>query len=259
MPELLLKAKSIGSIKGVLLDKDGTLLNSEDYLSELAKTRIECSVKRFINLKINKIKILILKKLLFSLYGLNSKGLSANSIMAIGSRDQNILSTATLFTLFGFNWCNSLEMSQQIFDEADMFLSTIKIGPQHQKHIIYGALDCLFSLKNEGVHLALMTNDTKDGVEEFISLNKLQGLFNYLWSAECQPSKPNPNAVIELCKKMNLKPSECALISDADTDLRMAKKAKIPLAIGFIGGWGNPPVLDDPQFILENWDKLKVR
>ncbi len=259
MAELHLGDNFIGSIQGVIFDKDGTLSNSEYYLAEIAKTRIEFSVKKFIDLRINKLKILILKKLLLSLYGLKSYGLSANTIMAIASREQNIISTATIFNLFEFNWSKSIEMSQQIFDEVDISLSNKKTYSQFQKPLTAGAFDFLISLKEKGVNLALMTNDTKNGVEEFISSNKLQGLFHYLWSAECQPSKPNPRAVIELCKRINLKPAECALISDADTDLQMAKKAKIPLAIGYVGGWVNPPILEEHQFILRNWDELKVQ
>ena len=179
--------------------------------------------------------------------------------MAIASREQNIISTATIFSLFGFNWSKSIEMSQQIFDEVDISLAKNKTYSQCPKPLTSGAFDFLISLKEKGVNLALMTNDTKNGVEEFISSNKLQGLFHYLWSAECQPSKPNPKAVIELCKRINLEPAECALISDADTDLQMAKKAKIPLAIGYVGGWITPPILSENQFILSNWNELKVQ
>ena len=103
-----------------------------------------------------------------------------------------------------------------------------------------------------------MSNDTKDGIAEFISDNKLEGIFGYVWSAENKPSKPNPMAVIELCKKMKLKPSECALVSDADTDLKMAKEADIPIIIGFTGGWKNPPILNEKLFHIEKLNELKI-
>ena len=74
-----------------------------------------------------------------------------------------------------------------------------------------------------------MTNDTQAGIEEFIYVNKLEGIFDYLWSAENKPSKPDPEAVIELCKKMNFNPSDCALISDADTDLRTVSYTHLTL------------------------------
>ena len=116
----------------------------------------------------------------------------------------------------------------------------------------------LIFLKEKGVTIALMTNDTQPGVEEFIFRNKLEGFFDYFWSAENKPSKPKPEAVIELCKTMNLNPSECALISDADTDLRMAKKADIQIVVGFNGGWKTPPTLNEKRFLIEKLNELKI-
>ena len=103
-----------------------------------------------------------------------------------------------------------------------------------------------------------MTNDTQEGIEEFICTNKLEGIFDYVWSAENKPSKPNPKAVIELCKKMNCNPSDCALISDADTDLRMSKEAGISIVVGFNGGWRNPPTLTEKRFLIEKLNELKI-
>ena len=259
MAELLIKNSSVGFIKAIIFDKDGTLLNSEEYLVELAKTRIEFAVSNFKKLKIKNFKIFLLRRLLNSVYGLNNQALSANASLAIASKEQNIISTATIFTLFGFNWFQSLSMSQTIFDEADIFLSNNKENIQKQRTLISGASDLLVSLKNKGMCIALMTNDTQAGIEEFICSNKLEGIFDYLWSADNKPSKPNPKAVIELCKRMNINPSECALISDADTDLKMARKACIPTIIGFTGGWKNPPILTEKQFIIQKLNELDIQ
>ena len=258
MAELILRNSSIGFVKLIIFDKDGTLSNSESYLSELAKNRIRFSEKKLTQLKINKIKIWLIKRSLKYLYGLETNYLSANAIMAIASKDQNIISTATIFSLFGIDWSKSLCLSHQIFDEVEIFLSHQKEYSQPPKPLITGARDLLISLKDKEVSLALMTNDTKEGVKEFISTNKLEGIFDYLWSSENKPSKPNPMAVIELCKRMNLHPSECALISDADTDLGMAKEADIPIVIGFTGGWKIPPSLTERQFIIKKLNELKI-
>ena len=58
---------------------------------------------------------------------------------------------------------------------------------------------------------------------------------------------------------MKIDPSECALISDADTDLRMAKEADIPIIIGFTGGWKNPPTLTENQIIIEKLNELTIQ
>ena len=259
MAELFIKNSSVGFIKAIIFDKDGTLSNSEEYLLELAKTRIDFSVNQFKKLKKNNFKIFLLRKFLSSIYGLKNQSLSANGSLAIASEEHNILSTATIFTLFGFDWFQSLSISQKIFDDVDIFLSHNEGNMQKKRNLIAGAIDLLFSLKKKGVTIALMTNDTQAGVEEFINSNKLEGIFNYLWSAENKPSKPDPKAVIELCKRMKINPSECALISDADTDLKMAKEANIPIIIGFTGGWKNPPNLTEKQFIIEKLNELNIQ
>jgi len=259
MAELLIRNSSVGFIKAIIFDKDGTLSNSEECLVELAKTRINFSVNKFKEFKITNIKIWLLRKMLVSIYGYKKHSLSANGSLAIASREQNIISTATIFTLFGFDWFKSLSISQTIFDEVDIFLSNNQDNIQKKRTLISGAFDLLVALKRNGVSIALMTNDTQAGIEEFIYSNKLEGIFDYLWSAENKPSKPSPKAVIELCKRMKIPPSECALISDADTDLRMAKEADIPIIIGFTGGWKNPPTLTEKQFIIEKLNELNIQ
>ena len=57
---------------------------------------------------------------------------------------------------------------------------------------------------------------------------------------------------------MNFNPSDCALIADADTDLRMAKEAGITIVIGFNGGWQTPPVLTEKKFLIEKLNELKI-
>ncbi len=258
MAELLVRNSSVGFIKAIIFDKDGTLSNSEECLLELAKTRIVFFEDKFKKLKLNKIKIWLLKKFLISVYGLKKNCLSANASIAIASRDHNIISTATIFTLFGFDWYQSLSIGKEIFNEVDIYLSNQKGNKQKQRNLISGALDLLISLKKKGVSIALMTNDTQKGIEEFIYRNKLEGIFDYHWSAENNPSKPNPEAVIELCKKMNFNPSDCALISDADTDLKMAKQAGITIVVGFNGGWEKPPILTEKRFLIEKFNELKI-
>ena len=258
MAELLIKNSSIGFIKAIIFDKDGTLSDSEEYLLKLAKARVESVEKKLKQLKAENIKIWLLKKILLSIYGIKNNFLSANSILAIASREQNIISTATIFSLFGFDWSQSLFIGQEIFDEADSYLSNQQDNRDNPRNLISGAFDLLSSLKKEGVFIALMTNDTQEGIEEFICKNNLEGLFDNLWSAADKPSKPSPEAVIELCKKMNFNPSECALISDADTDLKMAKEAGIKVVIGFTGGWKNPPALNENKFLIKEFNELKV-
>ena len=68
----------------------------------------------------------------------------------------------------------------------------------------------------------------------------------------------DPQMIIPFSKKMNFNPSDCALISDADTDLRMAKEAGITIVVGFNGGWQTPPALTENRFLIEKLNELKI-
>ena len=75
MAELLIRNCSVGCIKAIIFDKDGTLSNSEECLLELAKTRINFTENKFKNFKLNKIKIWLLRKLLIHIYGLKENAM----------------------------------------------------------------------------------------------------------------------------------------------------------------------------------------
>ena len=75
-------------------------------------------------------------------------------------------------------------------------------------------------------------------------------------SSDKNPTKPNPDAVKKLCKALGLKPTDCALIGDSDTDLKMARQAGIKSAIGYISGWKIKPKLSYQQELISNWKDL---
>ena len=84
MPTLLLKGKPIGTVKGVLFDKDGTLSHSENYLVGLAKLRIQEARKWFTNKNQNSKELKNFEYFLQVIYGINEKGLSPEKIIAVG-------------------------------------------------------------------------------------------------------------------------------------------------------------------------------
>ena len=49
MEDLLLKGQAIGKVNGILFDKDGTLINSEERLLELSRSRVSESINLFKN------------------------------------------------------------------------------------------------------------------------------------------------------------------------------------------------------------------
>jgi phosphoglycolate phosphatase len=116
----------------------------------------------------------------------------------------------------------------------------------------------LNELHNAGVICAVISNDTRHGIKQFLQDHGLSDFITGIWSADDTPCKPDPGAVHGLCKKLHLDPSQCALIGDADSDLLMARRAGIAYALGYVAGWNRTPDLTSHQHLIHHWQELKV-
>ncbi|KGG13044.1 MULTISPECIES: HAD family hydrolase [Prochlorococcus] len=258
MPQLLLRGEPLGVVKGILFDKDGTLVNSEKRLNRLGKMRINQAVRLYQSQKKPLEKILELSKFLNLIYGINSQGIDPTSSLAIASRKDNLISTATIFSLIGETWPNSLQFANQIFKSADKAINEI-FSEDYSDQILPGVLEILQILKRKNISLALISNDTKTGLIAFLKKNKLEKTFTGLWSSDDLPKKPNPLAVSNLCKTLKLEAQECALVGDADTDLFMAKQSKVKIVLGYTAGWSQKPLLYEYDHLIHHWDELNIQ
>ncbi len=258
MSQLILRGSPIGSVKCVLFDKDGTLSNSEQYLLKLCQFRIEEAISIFQAKNASPKKILKLQSLMSLAYGMTPQGISPNGLIAIGSREQNIISTATVLSLVGENWSKAFDIANTIFSTVDNLNNKV-CEDLIARPLLPGVINVLEKFKKAGIMCALISNDTTAGIKSFLQNHKLDEFFQTYWSSDNQPSKPNPDAVKGLCKKINLEPSECALVGDSDSDLLMARKAGIRICIGYTSGWSQSPQLTQQQELIHHWDELNIQ
>ena len=107
-----------------------------------------------------------------------------------------------------------------------------------------------------GLISAVISNDHQHGIETFLTSHGLAHHFQAHWSAEHRPTKPHPDAVHGLCTLLGVPADRCALIGDANSDLRMARSAGVPVVLGYRAGWRQPPPLDAWVPQLHHWDEL---
>jgi phosphoglycolate phosphatase len=115
------------------------------------------------------------------------------------------------------------------------------------------------TLGRAAVACAVISNDDGAGIAAFLASANLTCQFQGHWSADHNPHKPDPAAVHALCASLGVPPNRCALIGDANSDLRMAKQAGVPVVIGYTAGWSSPPPLDPCFPCLSHWSELEVR
>ena len=100
------------------------------------------------------------------------------------------------------------------------------------------------------------SNDHRQGIRAFLDGHGLADRFAASWSADDQPRKPSAGAVWGLCERLGIQPERCALVGDAASDLRMARSAGLPIALGYRSGWRRAPELDPGSLCLEHWQEL---
>jgi phosphoglycolate phosphatase len=244
-----------GTLEAVLFDKDGTISHSEPMLIALAQARVfHClelaglavqSPDRHRNLA----------DLLHRAYGLSSDGVHPAGTMAVASRDHNLVATATALAQVGLGWPEALAMAEAVFARTDAIHGQ---GSERRPAPTPGLVPLLEALHQAGVRCAVISNDHVEGIEAFLSAHGLEPYVQALWSAEHRPRKPDPAAVHGLCCQLGVAVQHCALIGDANSDLRMARAAGVPVVLGYRAGWQRPVELDDAFLQLDHWEELAV-
>jgi phosphoglycolate phosphatase len=257
MARLFLRGEPLGplgspaEIRAVLFDKDGTMSRSEPQLLALATARISHCLTLS-----GKRGEAHLADLLRRAYGLHPEGgsLDPAGITAVAARDHNLISTAVALTQVGHGWPESLAMAHETFRLADLDLPPGRGGAEMTE----GLSDLLAALHSSAVDCAVISNDDSLGIQRFIDQHGFSSQISAIWSADHQPRKPDPKAIHQLCQGLGVAPANCALVGDANSDLRMAQSAGVSVVLGYRGGWMQPVSLDGRFPLLDHWSELSV-
>ncbi len=265
MAHLLLRGQILADANGhphrieaVLFDKDGTLSISEPMLHALASARVfhARQLLRHRHPELAAAQADALADLLQRAYGLSEQAIHPAGATAVGSRTHNLLSTATALAQVGLGWPEALELSEAIFSATDGLHGQ---GSQHRPIATDGLHDLVEALGVAEVACGVISNDDSAGIEAFLASQGLSSRFQGFWSADHSPRKPDPEAVLALCAVLGVAVERCALIGDANSDLRMARQAGVPVVLGYGAGWSSAPPLDPSFPCLSHWQELGVR
>lgn len=242
-------------LEAVLFDKDGTLSHSEPMLVALAQARVFHCLELADLAAGDPERHRDLGELLHRAYGVSSEGLHPAGTMAVASRDHNLVATATALVQVGLGWPEALVMAETVFSRTDALHGQ---GSESRPAPTAGLRPLLEALRQAGVRCAVISNDHVDGIEAFLTAHDLASYVQAIWSAEHQPRKPDPAAVHGLCRELGVAVESCALIGDANSDLRMAQAAGVPVVLGYRAGWRQPVELDGSFLQLDHWQELTV-
>ncbi|NER39290.1 MAG: HAD family hydrolase [Oscillatoria sp. SIO1A7] len=210
-------------IEAVIFDKDGTLANSGSFLRSLGQKR-----SRLIDAQIPGVG-----EPLLMAFGIADDNLDPTGLMAVGSRRENEIAAAAYIAETGRGWLESLEIARKAFDEAEKVFGNEGPAPMFE-----GSLEVLKLLSGKGLKLGILSADTTDKVQDFVSHHQLENYIELAMGVDSGPSKPDPSLFIKGCQSLGVEPAATLMVGDSPVDIEMAKRAGAAGCIGI--GWGKP-------------------
>lgn len=212
------------AIRGVILDVDGTLVDSNDAH---ARAWVEALAERGIQVPFEKVRRLIGKggdKLLPEAAGLQADSPKGREIS---------------------------QRRQAIFKER--YLPTLRPTP--------GAKELLDHMHAQGLKLAVASSAKKDELTPLLRICGADRVVEQQTSSDdADRSKPDPDIVAVALQKMGLPAAETAMLGDTPYDVEAGNRAGVLGIAVRCGGWddkdlaGAAAVYDDPADLLAHYE-----
>ncbi len=98
----------------------------------------------------------------------------------------------------------------------------------HKIKLLPNAKNILGKIKKKKIKIGLVTNTFKKPVLDTIKFHKLTNYFDAIVTADdVEKAKPSPEAIIKLCKKLNIMPQEAVLVGDTKNDFKAGRAAGV--------------------------------
>ena len=85
------------------------------------------------------------------------------------------------------------------------------------------------NLRSDGFQIAICTSDSREGTEEFLDRERLTPLVDAVVCGDDATSKPKPDPhnASELCRMLNVRPSDTVMVGDTPADTLMGQQVNI--------------------------------
>jgi len=198
---------SVIECKLVLFDLDGTLVDKDYRNKALAKTRY-AAIKNIAGEDVAE------RWAEFSGVELESFEVDDNGPLSKAPRKEDLTVATTAIWLGGLNWFQAKEMATKAYAAADAEQSK-----SFRATLIPGIAEALTEMRSAGLMLGIATNGSGKTAKEIMGFNKVDGLFDvYIGADEVAEGKPEPDMIVEACRRLGVEPSESVYVGDELVD-----------------------------------------
>jgi HAD superfamily hydrolase (TIGR01509 family) len=213
------------AIRGVILDIDGTLLDSNDAH---ANAYVDALAEEGLSVSFQKIRALI--------------GMGSDKLLpAIGVAPESRAGE------------HVQRRKKEIF--KSVYLPGLRPTP--------GARDLLSKLKKEGIARVVATSAGGDEVKALLEAARVDDLIEEATSSsDAESSKPDPDILQAAVRRARLAESDLVMIGDTPYDVAASLQAGVMIVAVRCGGWGDRDldgaygVYDDPADIVTHYDEI---
>lgn len=231
------------NIQAVLFDKNGTLEDSEVYLTTLGQ-----QAAKLIDREIPGIG-----ESLLMAWGINNNGqyLDPAGLMAVASRRETEIATAAYIAATGKGWIESLNLACQLLAIAEQKVI------QTPSPLFPGSRELLQTLLAADVKLGILSAATTEDVKNFVTAHNLGDYLQLQMGVDQGPSKPDPILFLQACETLGVEPSATLMIGDSVADMQMARNAQAAGCIGIT--WINQPEnVQGADVVIHQFSEIQV-
>lgn len=218
-------------IKGVLFDKDGTLIDFKSIWIPITCNFVEHALELLGVSKGSELKNEVLTAL-----GITYDDIDPNGIAARGTMDEVNEAFAQVLIRNGIEYAPDEETYRRMSDL--MFQLVRKYG---KRVTPVGDLHKLLrTLKESGLYIGIATSDLKESAEYCMKKLGVLDYFDYIGGEDgIIETKPHPELMNIFCEEFGLRPEEVAVVGDTTSDMLFAQNSGAGLAIGVLCGVGS--------------------
>lgn len=144
------------------------------------------------------------------------------------------------------------EICSQIVEMFDAVLTA-----ENREYVTFTDTKKLFQeLKNQGIYIGLATADTYGTAKKCMQGIGVFEYFDFIGSDDgVMKAKPDPDMLERFAGQFGIAPEEIAVVGDTKNDIRFAKSANA-VSIGVLCGLGSKQDLENADYIIDSVDNL---
>ncbi|WP_334075620.1 HAD family hydrolase [Paenibacillus sp. A14] len=253
MPAIRIHDRAV-PCRGILFDKDGTLLDFLQLWGNWARTLTELLVA---HLGVLGAELPVPKRRLIGLqYNAEGQvsGYDKTGPLAMGTEEEMTALLAWQLYATGVPWNEALVQVRQFSVSA-----MVEVEKHRSAQPLPGLSDFLNSCERAGLRLGVVTSDTTSEALKHLGWLGFRGRFQSVVGRErVVKGKPDPEMAFLAMRELGIAPEECIVIGDSNADMVMGKQAGVALTIGIAPDGEGPSYLLDADHIISSYRSLEA-